>query len=200
MKHTFRLSLFFLLTLLALPLSAQQLADLIVTDARIYTVDQMRPVAAAMAVADGRVLFVGSEQGAASLRGPSTQVLDLDGKTVIPGMVDAHAHLLGLGQALRTVDLVGTASYQEVIDRVVARAVEMPEGTWIIGRGWDQNDWGNTQFPTHDALSAAVPDHPVYLTRVDGHAALANAAAMEIAGIAASTADPEGGQIIRLSN
>ncbi len=200
MKHTTRLTLSLLLTLLALPAAAQQVADLIVTDARIYTVDEMRPVAEAMAVADGRVLFVGSARGAESLRGSTTQVLDLDGKAVIPGMVDAHAHLLGLGQALRTVDLVGTASYQEVIDRVVARAVDLPEGTWITGRGWDQNDWGNTQFPTHEALSAAVPDHPVYLTRVDGHAALANAAAIEIADITSGTQDPEGGQILRLTD
>ena len=120
-------------------------ADLIVTNARIYTVDESRPVAQAMAVRDGRVLFVGSERGAAALTGAGTRVVDAVGRTVIPGMVDAHAHFLGLGQALRTVSLVGTSSYDEVIARVVARAKEVPAGTWIIGRGWDQNDWGDTR-------------------------------------------------------
>ena len=172
-------------------------ADLVITDARIYTVDENRPVAEAMAIRGGRVAFVGSERGAMALRGPGTRVVDLDGRTVIPGMIDAHAHLLNLGTSLRNVDLVGTSSYDEVIERVVARAREVPAGTWIIGRGWDQNDWTDTRFPTHEALSRAVPDHPVYLTRVDGHAALVNAAAISAAGITAATEDPEGGRIER---
>ncbi len=172
-------------------------ADLIITNARIYTVDEAHPVVAAMAVRDGRVQFTGSTREAMALRGPGTRVVDVGGHTVIPGMVDAHAHLLGLGQSLRNVDLVGAKSYGEVIARVVARAKEMPAGTWILGRGWDQNQWGDTRFPTHDALSRALPNNPVWLTRVDGHAGLANAAAMRIAGIAAATVDPSGGRIER---
>jgi predicted amidohydrolase YtcJ len=172
-------------------------ADLILTNGRIYTVDDGRPVADAMAVRGGRVAFVGSQRGALALRGPSTRIIDLDGRTVIPGMVDAHAHLLGLGQALRTVDLVGTRSYDEVIARVTARAREVPAGSWIQGRGWDQNDWADTRFPTHDALSRAVPEHPVYLTRVDGHAALVNARAMREAGLTSASTDPPGGRIER---
>ncbi len=175
-------------------------ADLIVTNARIYTVDERRPFGEAMAIAGGRVRFVGSERGAAALKGPRTRVIDLDGRTVIPGMVDAHAHLLGLGNALRTVDLTGTKSYDEVIARVAARAREVPAGTWILGRGWDQNDWGDTRFPSHEALSRAVPQHPVYLTRVDGHAALVNARAMAAANLAATATDPEGGRIERMAN
>ena len=108
-------------------------------------------------------------------------MLDLAGRTVIPGMVDAHAHFLGLGETLRNVDLVGTRSYDEVIARVAARAKELPKGTWILGRGWDQNDWGDTAFPTHEALSRAVPDHPVYLTGSTGTPALVNEAAMRAA-------------------
>ena len=142
-------------------------ADLIVTNARIYTVDDGRPMAEAMAIREGRVEFVGSERGALAHRAPSTRVLDLAGRTVIPGMVDAHAHLRGLGEALRTVDLTGTRSYEEVIARIAARAKELPAGSWVIGRGWDQNDWAETRFPTHDALSRAVPAHPVFLERVD---------------------------------
>ncbi|MFQ6046786.1 MAG: amidohydrolase [Gemmatimonadales bacterium] len=181
------------------PAAAQQPepADLVITNARIYTVDRNRPLAHAMAATDGRIVFVGSTRGAEVFVGENTDVWDMDGNTVIPGMVDAHAHLLGLGTALRRVDLVGTRSYQEVIERVVERARTVPRGEWIQGRGWDQNDWGDTRFPTHEALSRAVPDHPVYLTRVDGHAALVNAKALELAGVTARTRDPEGGRFIR---
>jgi len=183
-----------LLATLTLPL---QQADLIVTNARIYTSDVNRPVAEALAVKGGRIAFVGSNRGALALAGPRTERLDLAGKTVIAGMVDAHAHLLGLGQALRTVDLVGTRSYDEVIARVVERAKTARPGEWIRGRGWDQNDWADTRFPTHQALSRAVPNNPVYLTRVDGHAALVNAKALELAQVTAATPDPSGGRFIR---
>jgi hypothetical protein len=175
----------------------QQPADLIVTNARIHTADANRPFAEALAVRGGRVAFVGSARGARALAGPNTRVVDLDGHTVVPGMVDAHAHLLGLGSALRRVDLVGTRSYDEVIARVVERARSTPAGEWIQGRGWDQNDWADTRFPTHEALSRAVPDHPVYLTRVDGHAALVNARALALAGVTAATPDPDGGRLLR---
>jgi predicted amidohydrolase YtcJ len=175
----------------------QQVADLVVTGARIYTVDDTRPVAEAMAVRDGRIVFVGSDRGALTFRGANTRLLELNGHTVIPGMIDAHAHLDGLGTALRTVDLVGTRSFDEVIARVAARARELPAGSWVVGRGWDQNQWGDTRFPAHDALSRAVPAHPVYLTRVDGHAALVNEAALRAAEVTATTADPDGGRIER---
>ncbi|MFM8301934.1 MAG: amidohydrolase [Gemmatimonadota bacterium] len=180
------------------PATAQQApADLVVTNGRIYTADATRPVVDAMAIRGGRVVFVGDRAGAMALTGASTQVLDLDGLTVIPGMTDAHAHVLGLGQSLRNVDLVGTTSYDAVIARVVERAKQTPKGEWIIGRGWDQNDWGDTRWPSHEALSRAVPDHPVYLERVDGHAAVVNALAMQRAGLTRATKDPSGGQIIR---
>jgi predicted amidohydrolase YtcJ len=176
---------------------APQRADLIVTAERIYTVDPNRPVVKAIAVAGDRMVFAGSEAGAEALRGPSTRMVAYAGRTIIPGMVDAHAHLLGLGARLRTVDLAHTRSYQEVIDRVSARARQARPGEWITGRGWNQELWADTRFPTHDALSAAVPNNPVYLTRVDGHAALVNARAIQQAGITSATRDPEGGRIIR---
>jgi predicted amidohydrolase YtcJ len=175
----------------------QQPADVVVLNARVYTADVNRPVAEAFAVRGGRIAFVGSTRGALALVGPRTERLDLAGRTVIPGMVDAHAHLLGLGQALRTVDLVGTRSYDEVIARVLERAKTARPGEWIRGRGWDQNDWADTRFPTHQALSRAVPNNPVYLTRVDGHAALVNAKALELAQVTAATPDPTGGRFIR---
>jgi predicted amidohydrolase YtcJ len=191
----------FLLLALATSLTAHAQtsgpADLLVTNARIYTVDDTRPVVSAMAVKDGKILFIGSEREAMALRGPNTRIVDAGGHTVIPGMVDAHAHLLGLGQALGQVDLVGARSYDEVVARVAAAARGLPAGKWLLGRGWDQNDWGDTRFPTHDALTRAVPNNPVYLTRVDGHAGLANAAAMRLAGVTTATADPNGGRIER---
>lgn len=183
--------------ILLLTMLAVQQPDLVVTNARIYTADANRPVAEALAAQDGRIVFVGSARGALALAGPRTERLDLAGRTVIPGIVDAHAHLLGLGQALRTVDLVGTRSYDEVVARVAERARTARPGEWIRGRGWDQNDWADTRFPTHQALSRAVPNHPVFLTRVDGHAALVNAKALEAAGVTAATRDPEGGRFIR---
>lgn len=183
---------------LAAPLPAQQSpADLVVLNGRIYTADGARPVVDAMAIRAGRVVFVGDRAGARALVGPSTRTLDLAGRTVIPGMTDAHAHVAGLGAALRNVDLVGTSSYEQVIARVVERARTIPKGEWVVGRGWDQNDWGDTRFPTHDALSRAVPEHPVYLERVDGHAGLANAMAMQRAGVTRDAKDPSGGSIER---
>lgn len=178
----------------------RQPADLIVTAERIYTVDESRPVVQALAIRGGRIIFAGPVAGARALAGSSTRVLDFPGRTVVPGLADAHGHLLGLGQALSAVDLVGTKSFDEVVARVVARAKTAPPGSWISGRGWDQNDWGDTRFPTHEALSKAVPDHPVVLERVDGHAILANAKAMAAAGVTSSTKDPRGGRILHLAN
>jgi predicted amidohydrolase YtcJ len=189
---------FFVLGLMAAAVqSAPVPADLIVHDARIHTVDATHPQAAAMAVRDGRIVFVGSEREAMNLRGPKTHVLDLDGRTVIPGMIDAHAHLLGLGQGLQTVDLRGTRSLEAVIARVVERRAATAPGRWIVGRGWDQNDWADTRFPEHAALSAKTGEHPVLLERVDGHAVLVNAAALKAAGITRETLDPAGGRIER---
>jgi predicted amidohydrolase YtcJ len=172
-------------------------ADLIVTARHIYTVDPVRPTVGAFVVKDGRIVFAGSTRAAMALRGPATRVLDLGNRTVIPGIVDAHLHLLGLGTSLRIVDLTGTRSYDEVIARVAARARAARPGEWVRGRGWNQNDWPVTRFPTHEALSSAAPENPVVLERVDGHALLANARALQLAGITASTPDPAGGRIVR---
>ena len=172
-------------------------ATLILTDAVIHTVDANRPEAEAVAVRGDRIVFVGSERGAMVYRGPGTRVIDLDGRTVLPGFIDAHTHLTGLGDQLRILDLVGTRSFERIIDLVSERAAAVPAGRWIEGRGWDQNDWSDTRLPEHGALSEAVPDNPVALRRVDGHALMVNARALEIAGITRDTPDPEGGRIVR---
>ena len=198
MRH---LSTYFAVVALApAVLEAQGFADLVLTNGRIYTVDNARSEASALAVRGGRVQFVGSDAEAKAFAGPSTLVIDLHGATVVPGIVDAHAHLLGLGNTLQRVNLVGSASYDEVISRVKAWAKEVKPGAWIQGRGWDQNLWSTKEFPTQDALSRAFPNNPVVLTRIDVHALVANAKAMELAHVGAATADPSGGRVVRLAS
>ncbi|AMY11508.1 N-substituted formamide deformylase precursor [Luteitalea pratensis] len=172
-------------------------ADLVVVHARVYTVDETRPEAQAVAIRGDRIVVVGTDAEALALRGPATQVIDAGGRAVIPGLHDAHGHVLGLGQSLQEVDLRGTTSAQAVIDAVRVRAQQVPTGQWLRGRGWDQNDWADTAWPTAAQLDAATPDHPVYLSRVDGHAAWVNTAAVRAAGLTATVADPAGGRVIR---
>jgi predicted amidohydrolase YtcJ len=177
-----------------------EVPDLIVRNASIYTVDSAAPRAQALAVKDGRFILVGSNAEVDAIAGPQTERLEAAGRTILPGMIDAHAHLPNLGRSLRTLDLKGTTSYEEVIALAKGRAEQLLTGTWIVGRGWDQNTWDSREFPTHQALSAAVPRNPVYLERVDGHAALANETAMRIAGVDGRTEDPDGGKILRDAN
>ena len=179
------------------PTAAQVTSDLLVSGGTIHTADVTRPQVAAIVVRGDRVVFAGSEPEARAAARRGYRRLDLRGRVAIPGMVDAHAHLPGLGEFLVSVDLTGARSYDEVIRRVVERARKSAPGAWITGRGWDQNLWDGKAFPTHDALSRAVPDHPVALDRVDGHAVLANAAAMTLARVDSRTKDPEGGRVIR---
>jgi len=171
-------------------------ADLIVTAATIDTVDPSTPGAQALAVRDGRFIYVGAREGVHAFRGRRTKVLDLGDVTVLPGLIDAHLHFTGVGLALHEVDLMHAPTFEEVVRRTVAFAATSHD-TWIIGDGWDQNLWPDKNFPAHDALSAAIPDRPVVLHRVDGHALLANAKAMELAGVVATTQDPSGGRVVR---
>ena len=169
-------------------------ADLVIRHAAIHTA-ATRPRAEAMAVRAGRIVAVGSERAVEKLIGPRTQVWDLAGQAVLPGLVDSHGHLASLGERLAIVDLNGTTSYDEVITRVAERAGRTPKGEWILGRGWDQNDWPVHAMPQHEALSRAVPDHPVSLERVDGHALLVNRRALELARVTRDTPNPAGGLI-----
>jgi predicted amidohydrolase YtcJ len=179
------------------PSLAEDGADLILRHGVFYPVQPPGRVEGSLAVRGGRIVYLGPDAGAEKLRGSQTRILDLAGRAVTPGLIDAHSHFMGLGRSLQEVDLVGTATYDEVIARVREAARRAPAGSWIRGRGWDQNDWPEKAFPTHQALSAAVPDHPVWLTRIDGHAALVNARAMEILGLSAATQDPSGGRFLR---
>lgn len=179
------------------PSYAEDGADLLLQHGVFYPVQPSGRVEGSLAVRGGRIVYLGPDAGAERFRGPQTRVVDLAGRTVTPGLIDAHSHLLGLGQALSEVDLTGAPTYDEVIRRVREAASRVPKGSWVRGRGWDQNLWPGQQFPSHEALTAAVPDHPVWLTRVDGHAALVNARAMTALKIGASTEDPSGGRFLR---
>ncbi len=170
-------------------------------NANAHTIDPAHPRAEAFLVEGDRFTAVGSNDDIAGLIGHEDTIVDLAGATVLPGLIDAHGHLVGLGQ-LRAgvVDLTGTTTYDEVIARVRARADETPPGQWILGRGWDNESWPDRALPDHDALSEATPRHPVWLVRVDGHAALANTRAMQLAGIDRATVSPSGGEILRRDN
>lgn len=174
-------------------------ADLILIHATVYTMDDSLPKAEAIAIRNGRILAVGSTQEIRE-RFVSRHVEDCSTMTIIPGLNDAHLHLLGLGRALRQVDLVGTSSYAEVLSLIKAKISETPPDLWIQGRGWDQNDWPEKEFPTNTDLNVISPDHFVYVKRIDGHAALANQRVLQAAGITRSTPDPPGGKIIRHAN
>ncbi len=185
------------------PSPAEDSADLILMHGVFYPVARPGRVSGSLAVRAGRIVYLGDDAGALAWRGRATQVIELAGRAVTPGLIDAHSHLRGLGAALDEVDLRGAASYDEVVRRVRdaaeadRRGGGHPPGAWILGRGWDQNLWPDKRFPEHLALSQAVPDRPVWLTRVDGHAALLNARAMAALGIDASTRDPQGGRLLR---
>ncbi|GAB4515862.1 MAG: amidohydrolase [Allomuricauda sp.] len=168
--------------------------DLIVTNANVYTVDAIFSKANSFAVKDGKFVAVGDSEEITQKYDAAEQ-LDAEGKTIVPGLIDAHCHFYGLGQNQQVVDLVGTQSFDEVVERVVAFQKERPSN-FIRGRGWDQNDWEVKEFPTKDKLDELFPDTPVVLERVDGHAYLVNQKALDMAGITTET-QTEGGEIVK---
>lgn len=168
---------------------------MLLTNARVYTLDRENRVADSVVVRDGRIAFAGSRVDINPAVGEET--LDLGGRTLLPGFVDSHAHLIGLARGMMSLNAAGVRSIAAIATMVAAAARERPRGAWITGRGWDQSLWPGGAFPTHAPLTAAAPEHPVSLTRVDGHASWLNAAAMRAAGITRDTADPTGGRFLR---
>jgi predicted amidohydrolase YtcJ len=179
------------------PAAAPQPPETIFVADRVYTLEADGPTAEAVAVRDGLIQAVGTAEDVLALAGGGTAVRRLDGAVIVPGLVDAHCHLLSLGLGLDRLDLVGTSSYEEVLEIVRGKVESARPGEWIQGRGWDQNDWADPQWPTRDELDRIAPGNPVYLKRVDGHAALANSVALELAGIDEHTPDPANGKIVR---
>lgn len=186
--------LFSTLTALLPGCSSRKKADLLVTNAKIYTADSSFSTASAFVVKGGKFLAVGDAKTLADQYNADSTA-DLGGQPVYPGFYDPHAHFLGLGQALYQADLVGAESYDEVIERLKTFYKAHPDVLWLMGRGWDQNDWADKTFPTKEKLDAAFPTIPVVLTRVDGHARLINSKAIKLAGITAGS-KIAGGEVI----
>ena len=188
-------------------------ADLILTNGRVYTLrweepaldgaisadapydeNGWRPDAAAIAIDDGEIVFVGAGDAVLAFRGEDTTVIDLAGATVTPGLIDSHTHVFGLGARLTQVDLVGVETEEEAVALVAERAKMTPKGEWIIGRGWDEGAWA-TRYPDKTLLSEAVPDHPVALTSLHSFALWVNQAALDAAGVTADADVPVGGEM-----
>nr|WP_214447272.1 amidohydrolase [Flavihumibacter rivuli] len=163
--------------------NSKEQADLIIHHATIYTIDSAFSKAEAMAIKDGKILATGSNDAIMG-QYASSNTVDAGGKFVYPGLIDAHCHFYRYGLGLQTADLVGTESWEAILDKLRTFAAEHPDG-WLIGRGWDQNDWPIKEYPTNIALNQLFPDRPVILTRIDGHAAIANQKALTLAGIKA---------------
>lgn len=158
--------------------------DTIVHSGLVYTVNEKFKSVQAFAVKDGKIIATGTDEEILN-KFKAKETIDAKGQAVYPGFIDAHAHFLGYGQSLFMVDLFGTASWQEVIDRVKQFAKEHPDEKWIKGRGWDQNKWPGKSYPTNHKLTEAFPETPVILTRVDGHAAVVNQKTLDLSGIQA---------------
>ncbi len=177
--------LLFLFLMLILACTKQEKADLLVINGNIYTVNDSFAKAEAFAVKEGKIIAVGSTQEIKN-NYRSSQTINAEGKAIYPGFIDAHCHFFGLGLAEQNVRLEGTKSFDEVLDRIVAFQKDK-NLDYITGRGWDQNDWEVKEFPTKDKLDSLFPDTPVAITRVDGHALLANRAAIDLAAVTTET-------------
>lgn len=174
-------------------------AEMVIMNGTVATVDEEFSIKEAVAVRDGRIVYVGKNRVAKRFISDNTVVLDVEGKLVLPGLIDAHGHLHSLGEQLANLDINGTKSWEEIIERVEERVKTIKPGEWIVGGRWNQNEWPVRDFPVHDELSRVSPDNPVYLIRVDGNSAFANKKAMDLAGITRNTPDPQGGRFIRNS-
>jgi hypothetical protein len=191
--------------LVASPLAAQQktTADLVFLDATVYTLSASQPRAQALAVVGDRIAAVGDNEDIRSWIGSATRVIQANGLTMTPGFIESHGHLIGIGWTKKHLNLSRVRNYPELVRLVAEAARRARPGEWITGGGWHQSKWTPAAepavrgFPTHEALSLVSPDNPVFLAHASGHAALANAKAMEIAGVGPATDFPQGGEIIR---
>ncbi len=205
----FGLLLFALILFSACTTSKKEEATLLIYGGPIYTVDTAQTMVEAVATKGNLILFSGSLEEAEAYKGAQTKLIDLEGKTMTPGLIEGHGHFMGLGYNELNLDLMNTTSYQEIVDAVAERVKTAAPGEWITGRGWHQSKWDEMPeetvkgFQTHDLLSAVSPDNPVYLRHASGHAGFANAKAMEISGLTLlpqegiDAFEVEGGEVIR---
>jgi predicted amidohydrolase YtcJ len=170
-------------------------ADLLLLNAHVITINGKQPAAQAVAIHGDRIVWVGSSDEAKKLY-PSARTMDLHGATILPGLIDAHGHLINLGESLVRLNLKDIRSEKEIIERVKQRAASAAPGEWVVGWGWDEGKWASN-YPTNQALSAATPNNPVFLVGLHTFAAWANRRALELAGVNKDTKDPENGKIVR---
>ena len=187
------------LILLSVTPARQQIApaDILFKNGNVYTANDQKPTAQAVVVKGDRIIFVGTNADAEKYAGKGTKVIDLQGKTVLPGFTDAHQHLSGVGFREMTLNLEGTSSLQDLLAKLKARVDQAKSGEWVTGRGWIETHWQPPVFPTRWDLDKVSPNNPVILGRADGHGAVANSAALKIAGVDKTTPNPFGGEISR---
>jgi len=172
-------------------------ADKLLINGNIHTLWSESPRAEAVAIEGNRIMAVGSQDSLADYVGEHTEVIDLAGATVVPGMADSHVHLEGIGARELGLDLAGIDSLEDFLAAVSERVEDSEEGDWVVGRGWLETHWDPPQFPTREDLDEIAPDNPVWLTRADGHGSVANSLALGAAGVDADTPSPDGGDILR---
>jgi predicted amidohydrolase YtcJ len=197
MNRIFSHALIFLCCALFASGQSKPAADLIIHNARVWTVDSSRPEGEAVAVLGDRIVAVGSNQDVDSWRGPNTRLVDAEGKRLLPGFNDAHVHFVDGGSQLDKVELNDATSAREFARRIGERAAKMPKGQWLLGGDWDETKWNPAELPTKDLIDSLTPNIPVAVNRYDGHMILANSLALKLAGISAQTPDPPGGVIVR---
>jgi len=197
MKPLRNLWLFILLLVASLNAQTKPAADLIVTNAKVWTVDASQPWAQAVAVLGERIVAVGANAEIDTWRGPHTKVIDAAGKLLLPGFNDAHVHFVSGGMQLDSVQLNDVTSPQEFVRRIAEQAKKTPKGEWILGGDWDETKWPGTVLPTRELIDPVTPDNPVFVARYDGHSSLANSLALKLAGVTVKTPNPPGGSIVR---
>lgn len=201
-----RILTFLVIILLFSCAKKEQMADVIFSNGRIYTVSSSQTKVQAVAVQGGKIIAFGTNDEIINKYGDEAKIIDLNGFTMTPGFIDSHAHFMGIGYANLDLDLMDVSSYEELVQAVKKKVEHLQPGTWIIGRGWHQDKWDSITapvvqgFPTHHLLSEISPDNPVYLRHASGHAGLANAKAMKIASISSASVSDEGGEIIKDSD
>jgi predicted amidohydrolase YtcJ len=194
--------LFLLLTLFSCQTNKQE-ADTILLNGNIYTVDEANPSAQAIAIKDGIILQVGTNEAIEQLKGEKTEVIDLQGQFAMPGFIEGHGHFSGMGYSLIDLNFLKSKNWDEIVQQVAEAAKKAKPGEWIVGRGWHQEKWDKALeqhvqgYPYHGHLSEVSPNNPVVLRHASGHALIANKAAMDAAGISKETPDPAGGHIVR---
>jgi predicted amidohydrolase YtcJ len=196
MKSLVRTAVFFLFFSSAALFAQAPVADLIITNAKVWTVDKGYPTAQAVAVLGDRIVSVGTSAEIDAWRGAGTKVIDAGGKLLLPGFNDAHVHFVSGGSQLDAVQLNDVTNPEEFARRIGERAKKTPKGEWIVGGDWDETKWDPAKLPTKELIDAVTPDTPVFVYRYDGHLGLANSVALRMAGVTAKTQDPPGGVVV----